>query len=178
MAPTVSGEWTPRGYGDIDPTEPYACRPVDAGVVARHRPWSTLLLAAHTFLGVVGVLLLVGGLLLAGADLSERGEFLDGLFAFFGGIAAVAGAIAATIGWALTRGTRAGRRRADAGDPSQLRGIATVGVSCGGLLIAAYLCMWVAALADGSGGGLAGLITLLPVGGYTAVAAATLRAAR
>jgi hypothetical protein len=147
--------------------------------VAGHRPWSTVLLACHVVVTVIAGLCAVVGTVVAAVDLADRGEEFDGLLAVLFGVLAVAGLAVGALALTLALLTRRGRRRADAGDPGLLRGVAITALVLTGLAVLAHGSSLLQAGAGGSAEvAVAQLVGFLPNALYGTAAWMTLRATR
>lgn len=144
-----------------------------------HRPWSTMLLAAHWLVVLLGLVGLVGGLVMVGADMADRTDSWDGFLAFVGMVLGGASAVAGIVAALLLTTTVRGRRRSDAGDHATLRSVATTSVVLGGLVVLVMLVVvgrWIAYA--GGISMLVGLVTMVPALLMAAAGAGTLRSVR
>lgn len=153
-----------------EPPGPYAAGVLDdrsAGVA--HRPWSTLLLAAHvvgTAAGAVGLVVAVVLAAMAIRPPADPDAINEPYGLVVGAVLGVAGLVAVGVGVGLWVATVAARRSADAGSSSSLRVLSIVALA----LVAAIAGVLVTV------GGLPGALPAVVVcGPYAACAVRLLR---
>lgn len=154
-----------------EPPSPYVPGSVDDGdLVVAHRPWSTLLLAAHILGTAAGAVGLVVAVVLAATSMvppPEPDAITEPYGLVIGAVLGVAGLVGVGVGVGLWVATVAARRSADAGSSSSLRVLAIVALVLAGVVAAVLV----------TAGGLLGLPPALVVcGPYAACAVRLLRA--
>ena len=123
---------SPYGVGIID----------ERDLVVAHRPWSTLLLAAHIVGTAAGAAGLVVAVVLAAASMvppPEPDAISEPYGLVIGAVLGVAGLVGVGVGAGLWVATVAARRSADAGSSNSLRVLSIIALVLAGVLAAALV---------------------------------------
>lgn len=99
-----------------------------SGRPVQHRPWSTLLLVAHTCATVAGAVVLGFGVLVLALSSGASASDSENWGGIIGMILTVVGLVVGIPGAVLTKLTVSGRREAERGRPGTLRTVATAAI--------------------------------------------------